>query len=390
MTGGAGLGVAVVGLGFGDDFVPLYQAHPDVDRVAVVDPSGERLTEVGDRHGVTDRFPAFEDVLDDPRWDAVHVLAPVSFHAGYTLAALRAGKHVACAVPMATELADLDEIVRVQGETGRHYMMMETTVYAREYRAVERMHRAGELGELSMYRGVHIQNLDGYPRYWLGYPPMQYITHALSPALALTGTGVLDLVAYGSGTLTPDRVGSSGNPYPAEVGLFRLRGSNLVADVTMSFFQAARPYTEGFSVYGSRRSVEWPAREKDPARLHELQELDPAQQRSGLRGRRSVTRDLVADDGEALLPASLRRFVRGYELSPADGGPGLHRSAEHGGSHPHLVHEFVSAVVSDRAPRVDARTAAAWTAPGICAHESAMADGARVAVPDYLAGALAG
>jgi hypothetical protein len=32
---------------------------------------------------------------------------------------------------------------------------------------------------------------------------------------------------------------------------------------------------------------------------------------------------------------------------------------------------------------VDARTAAAWSAPGICAHDSALLSGAAVDVPDF-------
>ena len=59
------------------------------------------------------------------------------------------------------------------------------------------------------------------------------------------------------------------------------------------------------------------------------------------------------------------------------------KRAEHSGSHPFLVHEFISAVVEDRPAAIDGPTAAAWTAPGICAHESALRGGERVAVPDY-------
>jgi hypothetical protein len=78
--------------------------------------------------------------------------------------------------------------------------------------------------------------------------------------------------------------------------------------------------------------------------------------------------DLVQPpDRPDLLPPPLARFVSGG----------------HGGSHPHLVHEFVSAVLADRAPAVDEITAADWTAPGICAHESALADGAAVEVPRF-------
>lgn len=378
-----GLRVAVVGLGFGEDFVPVYLAHPDVAEVGLVDLSPARLAAVGDRFGLTSRYARFEEVISDDYWDAVHVLAPVSFHASYTLAALRAGKHVACAVPMATSLEDLEEIVQEQRTSGLQYMMMETSVYAREFRAVQRLHEHGGLGDLTMYRGVHIQNIDGYPRYWLGFPPMHYLTHALSPALALTGRTVRDVVAYGSGRLTEDRVGESGNPFPSETGLFRLNDHDLVTEVTMSFFQAARPYTEGFNVYGSARSVEWPSVEGEAARLHELLELDLNQPETGLRGRRSRTSELVPDDGAELLPEELRPLLHDYLVEPRDESPAEVRRAEHGGSHPHLVDAFVRAVVTGSPAWINAPTAASWTAPGVCAHESALRHGERVEVPRF-------
>ena len=297
--------VAVAGLGFGEDFLPLYAAHPDVGEVGIVDQSRERLAEVGNRHGITARFTHIDDVLASDRWDAVHILAPVAFHAEYTLAVLRAGKHCACAVPMATELADLHEIVAVQRETGKTYMMMETAVYGREYLIAEQLYRKGDLGELSLYRGYHIQNLDGYPEYWRGYPPMKYITHALAPALALTGTTVVDVMAYGSGRLTADRMGSYDNPFPTEVGLFRLAGSHIVVDITMSFFQLARSHVEGFSIYGDRRSLEWSGRPDEPMRLFEFEPGGPVHPRSGQRGWRTKETVLEPPDFADRLPAEL-------------------------------------------------------------------------------------
>jgi len=70
--------------------------------------------------------------------DAVHLLTPVSTHADLTVAALDAGKHVACAVPLATSLDDLRRVVSAQARSGRTYMMMETAAFARELRAVRR------------------------------------------------------------------------------------------------------------------------------------------------------------------------------------------------------------------------------------------------------------
>lgn len=374
--------VAIVGLGFGEHFLPIYADHPNVSDVGIVDISADRLRDVGDRYGVAARYPQFEDMLADDHWDAVHVLAPVAFHAPFARAVLQAGKHCACAVPMATELDDLREIVALQRATGKNYMMMETTVFGREYLVVEQMYRRGELGDLTLYRGYHIQNLDGFPEYWRGYPPMKYVTHALAPLLALTGSAVSEVTASGTGRLTDDRRGSFDNPFPAEVGLFQLADADVVADVTMSFFQTARSYVEGFSVYGDRKSIEWSGRDGEPLRVFELEAFDAARRETGLGGRHSSVISLDPPDFAERLPKELTRFVREFTVPGRDGGERTVR-AGHGGSHPYLVHEFVSSVVEGRPPRIDAVTSARWTAPGICAHESALSGGKPVEVPTF-------
>jgi hypothetical protein len=55
----------------------------------------------------------------------------------------------------------------------------------------------------------------------------------------------------------------------------------------------------------------------------------------------------------------------------------------HGGSHPYLVHEFVSAVVENRMPTINAWEAARYMAMGIMAHESVLKDGELLKVPDW-------
>lgn len=376
---GAGLTVAVVGLGFGQDFVPIYLSHPDVDRVVLVDPDAERLREVGDRFAVPDRHTDVASVLADDTVDAVHILAPVAFHADLSVAVLEAGLHCACAVPMATSLTDLDRIIAAQAASGTSYMMMETSVYGREHLTVDERYRNGELGTLTLYRGFHIQNLDGYPTYWQGYPPMHYLTHALSPALALLDTTVESVQCQGAGRLTPERsTGGFANPFPTEVGLFRLAGHDTLAEITMSFFQTARSYIEGYAVYGDRAGVEWPQDNEGDLTWFDLAAPPP-----GRRGNPIVTSALTPRTFPQLLPPELAQFVEPSDVQlPGMAAPAAVNAA-HGGSHPHLVAEFVASIVEGRPARVDAATAAAWTAPGICAHESALAGGASVPVPSY-------
>ncbi|MDP7062595.1 MAG: Gfo/Idh/MocA family oxidoreductase, partial [Planctomycetota bacterium] len=94
--------VAIVGLGFGAEFIPIYQAHPQAELAAICQRNQDKLNEIGDAFGVEERFTDFDELLKDADIDAVHINTPIPNHAELTLAALAAGKHVACTVPMAT------------------------------------------------------------------------------------------------------------------------------------------------------------------------------------------------------------------------------------------------------------------------------------------------
>jgi predicted dehydrogenase len=373
--------IAVVGLGFGQDFVPIYLSHPDVADVVLVEPDAVRRREVARKFGIGDGYADISDALADPRVDAVHILAPVFLHANMVVAALDAGKHVACAVPMATTLEDLERIIAAQERNGGNYMMMETTIFGREYLVVDEMLRAGDFGDLTLYRGFHIQNLEGFPLYWQGYPPMHYVTHALSPILSLLDTTVSAVSARGAGRLAPKNAGGGfDNTFPTEVGLFALRESDVLAEITMSFFQTARSYVEGFSLYGERRGIEWPIDNEGDLTVYDMS--PPAAE---ARGNQVMTSALSPRDFPERLPEPLAGFVRPSDvLLPGMAEP-AYVAAHHGGSHPFLVHEFVSSIVEQRSPVVDARRSAAWTAPGICAHQSALLGGQEVTVPDYTA-----
>lgn len=368
----------MVGLGFGADFVPIYLHHPGVEYIAVCDRNEQLLAQIGDKFGVERRFSRLEDILATDEYDAVHLLTPVALHADQVVAVLQSGKHCACAVPMATTIDDLNRIIAARRQSGKHYMMMETSVYTREFLYVKQLRDEGKLGPITFLRGAHHQDLEGYPGYWQGYPPMLYITHALSPLLALVDARASRVHCFGSGQLRTDLRGSYDNPYPLETALFRLDGTGLVAEVTMSFFQVARTYVENFSVYGERQGFEWQQFEEEQPALFTLLPYTPGQ-----RGRQTTKARVEISDRADLLPPEIARFTRRTLYDESDPQRAFPVGDGHGGSHPHLVHEFVQSILEGRTPAVDVITAATWTAPGICAHESALHDGKQVDIPDF-------
>src|SRR3954447_2322029 len=265
--------VAIVGLGFGAEFIPIYQAHPNAEMYAVCRRNKAELDKVGDRYGIKTRYTSFDALLKDPNVDAVHINSPIPDHAPQSIAALRAGKHVACTVPMATDVEGCRQIVELQRQAGKVYMMMETVVYSREYLFAKELYDKGELGRIQFLRGSHQQDMEGWPGYWPGLPPMWYATHCVSPSLAILSNpgkpAMADsVVCHGSGRQREELVKKYGNPFAIETATFKIAGSDVVAEVTRSLYDVARQYRESFDVTGSKKSFEWQQVENEDPVLH--------------------------------------------------------------------------------------------------------------------------
>ena len=175
--------VAIVGLGFGAEFIPIYKRHPLANMYAVCQRNEAKMKEIADAFGVEKRYANFDDVLKDPNVDFVHINSPIPDHGWMSIKALKAGKNVACTVPMATSLDECKQIVDLVKQTGLKYMMMETVVYSREYLYMKEKLDKGELGKLQYLQASHQQDMDGWPGYWPGLPPMWYATHCVGPLL---------------------------------------------------------------------------------------------------------------------------------------------------------------------------------------------------------------
>ena len=93
-------------------------------------------------------------------------------HASQSIAALRAGKHVACTVPAATSVEECRQLVEAATSSGKNYMMMETAIYTREFLFIRELRDTGRLGRIQFMRGSHQQEMAGWPGYWEGLPPM--------------------------------------------------------------------------------------------------------------------------------------------------------------------------------------------------------------------------
>jgi predicted dehydrogenase len=368
------INVAIVGLGFGAEFIPIYQLHPHANMYAICQRDPKKLDAVGDAFGIEKRYTDFADLLKDPNVDAVHINSPIPDHGWMSIAALKAGKHVSCTVPMATTVAECKQIVELVKKTGLKYTMAETVVYAREYLYMKELLDTGKLGKLQFVQASHQQDMDGWPNYWPGLPPMWYATHCVGPVSGLIGAPAEYVSCFGSGTIRPELVKKYGSTFAVETAHVKYKGSDVSARIIRSLFDTARQYRESIDVYGSKASVEWPLIEHEPLVMHTAKLPEP-----------KIPKLIKTPDFAKRLPKQIQPFTTGgvYGGKNKKGHLSFTQGAGHGGSHPHLANEFVMSLVEDRDPFPNAKQSANWTCVGLCAHESALKGGAIVKLPAF-------
>ena len=372
------LSVVLCGLGFGGAFAPIYHDHPDVRFIGLFDTDTEKLERTSKEMGIPRIYHSYEEVLNDPEVDAVHLVTPIPLHEKQAVMALESGRHVASTVPMSLTTEGIREIVRAKKRSGKIYMLMETTLYTRQFLNALELYKSGKLGRIQLLRGCHYQDMENWPEYWLGLPPMYYATHAMSPIAALAGSRIEKVVCFGSGTMRPELRCRYGNPFPAETALLRFE-NGLAGEVTRTLFETARAYLEGFNVYGSEASLEWGFKDADDLIMTRLEVKDR-------RGSGTPCESLKSPAVFGNLPEPIRRYtLAAGQYDPTRPEESLTGGAAggHHGSHPHLVHEFVCSALEAREPAISLDFACNVSAAGILAHASALAGGKEIEIPRF-------
>ncbi|OEU87084.1 oxidoreductase [Streptomyces abyssalis] len=389
--------IGIVGAGqFAGSFARLFRLHPGVGAVHVTDLLPERAERLVAAEGLAGTVPSFEDMLESDV-DAVALFTQRWTHGPLAVQALRAGKHVYSAVPMAVSQEETAAIIEAVKETGLTYMMGETshynpaTVYAREKIA------DGGFGRLFYAEGdyVHDMDLGFYDAYrysggerWketASYPPLLYPTHSIGGVLGAWQTYATSVSALGvrdeRGDGVFDReVSQFGNDLSNATALFEVAGGGSFR--TNEFRRVGYPShirESRFRFFGTEGSFE------------QLATVSLWQDKGGVRDvseHLQAVPTLSADDPSLadVSPALRDAFISG--TAPVHDrarlpGEFAHAPNGHEGSHHFLADDFVTAVNERTMPTVNAWVSARYTLPGIVAHESALRGGERLAVPDF-------
>lgn len=389
--------IGVVGAGqFGSQFAHLFNLHPGVSSVFAVDDVAHRAAEAAGRYHLAGTMATFEDLLASDV-DAVAIFTQRWTHGPLVEQALRAGKHVYSAVPMAISEEEIARIIEAVRETGLVYMMGETSYYNPATVFARKQLAEGKFGRIFYAEGdyVHDMDLGFYEAYqysggerWketASYPPMLYPTHAVGGVLGAVPAHAVSVSCVGvrddrdDGVFDKD-VSMFGNDFSNATALFELNDGGVMRTNEMRRVGYPSHIRESrFRFFGTEASFEQLATVsvwQDKQNVHDISEQ--------METRPSIPLD---DPSLANVARELRdAFVSG--LAPVH-DPGrlpeefLGAPNGHEGSHHFLVDDFVTAVNNRTLPPVNAWMAARFTLPGIVAHQSALQNGTRLPIRDF-------
>lgn len=359
MGAGEKVRIAVVGGGFGCDF--FWHEDPDCVVQAVSDPRPASLERLVRTYGCSTTYASLAEVLQDRDVDAVAIFTGAPDHAKHAIQALKAGKHVFCAVPAAMNLEQAEELLDTVRSTGLTYMMAETSYYHQAMISAREWYARGDFGEIFYTEAEYhhsgldtiFMDSDGRRTWRYALPPMLYPTHSTAFLVGLTGERLVEVTCIGWGDGSDYLQDNAyANPFGNETALFKTDSGHAFRAVV--YWQGAHCFCERAQWYGSKMSFFSP----NP------NGLGPVIVRSGA-------------DGVKLEPYDQPRWWETMLPEPLRHGGG------HDGAEPFLTHEFVDAIRHGRRPAIDIYEALAYTVPGIIAHQSALAGGAQMKIPTF-------
>ncbi|OEO30431.1 oxidoreductase [Devosia insulae DS-56] len=181
-----------------------FAAIEGVTLVGGVDVDPNRLEKFNTTHNIPNGFASLDAAIAWGEFDAVANVTPDSIHHATSIAALKAGKHVFCEKPLATDATKAFEMVDVAEKSGLINMVNLT------YRNVAQLQKAREIvlsGAIGAVKHVESSYLQSWlvSKAWGDWrTESQWLwrlsrKHGSNGVLGDIGVHILDFASYGSG-----------------------------------------------------------------------------------------------------------------------------------------------------------------------------------------------
>lgn len=390
-----GIRIGVAGTGaHAQHYIRLFNAHPLVDELVLADLIPERATESAEEFGI-EKTVASLDELCDSDVDAIAIMTQRQLHGPQALQALRAGKHVYCAVPIAQTVDEVRAIVEAVEDTDLIYQTSETSYYYPCSIYCRDRYRKGDFGDVVYGEGQYFHDMSHFylpfqrsgGKDWkrvAGIPPMHYPTHSMAMMVSVTGAHATSVSCLGWVDHHEDGIFRKGvnqwdNIYSNESGLMRMSDGSMFRINEFRRISCGPAGGVLMSLYGTAGSYEqnaggniWSTKdEKEATDLTDLLHVGLLKV-DNPRPDEDITVVQESHTGASQVH-NVRRLPKEFVGLPNG----------HLGSHQFLADDFCKAVVADKLPPNHVWAAARYCVPGLIAHQSAERDGERLEIPDF-------
>ena len=389
------LKVAIIGGGqFSSSFIHLFQAHPFVEEVALVELNPERRANIAAKFSIKRTFASLSELWDSD-FNAVAIFTPRWTHAQIALEAIENGRHVYTAVPMGITQNEISQLVEASSKTKLTYFMAETSFYYPAVVFSRKKFAQGEIGKFVYGEGEYLHDMshgfsDAYAanggddwKSTASFPPILYSTHSVSTILSVTGAQATSVTCIGLKDTAGDGIFDSNvsmwkNDQSNQIALFETSDGGVMRIAELRRVGTAPlESTVRMSIFGTEGSFEQQVGYASWATKNSF----------------DIITDEIGTFSDVENPYSLKPdyippnlwdggFARVHDRSQLP-KEFLGLSNGHGGSHQFMVDDFVMYAVGERKAPMNVHDAARFTAPGIWAHQSAQMAGKRLEIPQF-------
>ena len=389
------LKVAIIGGGqFSSSFIHLFQAHPFVEEVALVELNPERRASIAAKFSIKQTFASLSELWDSD-FNAVAIFTPRWTHAQIALEAIQNGRHVYTAVPMGITQEEISKLVEASIKTKLTYFMAETSFYYPAVVFSRRKFAEGQMGKFVYGEGEYLHDMshgfsDAYAanggddwKSTASFPPMLYSTHSVSTILSVTGAQATSVTCIGLKDTAGDGIFDSNvsmwkNDQSNQIALFETSDGGVMRIAELRRVGTAPlESTVRMSIFGTEGSFEQQVGYASWATKNSF----------------DIITDEIGTFSDVENPYSLKPdyippnlwdggFARVHDRSQLP-KEFIGLSNGHGGSHQFMVDDFVMDAVGERKAPMNVIDAARFTIPGVLAHQSAQIAGQKLQIPQF-------
>lgn len=389
------LRLAVIGGGqFSSSFIHLFQAHPFVAEVALVELNPERRASIAAKFSIKQTFASLSELWDSD-FNAVAIFTPRWTHAQIALEAIQNGRHVYTAVPMGITQEEISQLVEASSKTKLTYFMAETSFYYPAVVFSRKKFAEGQMGKFVYGEGEYLHDMShGFSEAYAAnggddwkstasFPPMLYSTHSVSTILSVTGAQATSVTCIGLKDTAGDGIFDSNvsmwkNDQSNQIALFETSDGGVMRIAELRRVGTAPlESTVRMSIFGTEGSFEQQVGYASWATKNSFDIItDEIGTFSDVENPYSLKPDYIPPN---LWDGGFARVHDRSQLPKEFVG----LSNGHGGSHQFMVDDFVMDAVGERKAPMNVIDAARFTIPGVLAHQSAQIAGQKLQIPQY-------